>query len=83
LLFLQKFKIEGDEKNDINLSIKKKIVLTFYHTVAEQPLFHASLAIEYNRNKSDLRDEILSCPYENKENLFQYFSQQQVDDFKL
>ena len=49
--------------------------------------YHASLAIEYNRDnrnrrdRSDLRDEILSCSYENKENLFQYFSQQQVDDF--
>ena len=47
--------------------------------------FHASLAIENLQKEEKLtgsiKNEILSCSYEDKEKLFQYFSQQQVDDF--
>jgi len=43
--------------------------------------YHASLAIENLQPKNGLKTEILSCSYENKAHLFQYFSPQQVDDF--
>jgi peptidoglycan/xylan/chitin deacetylase (PgdA/CDA1 family) len=47
--------------------------------------YHASLAIENlhieGKLTPQLKAEILSCSYENKDELFQYFSQQQVDDF--
>ena len=47
--------------------------------------YHASLAIQKLLQKdkltNSLRTEILSCSYQNRNNLFQYFSQQQIDDF--
>ena len=47
--------------------------------------FHASLAIEELLQKGALtnllKTEILSCSYKNRESLFQYFSQQQVEEF--
>jgi peptidoglycan/xylan/chitin deacetylase (PgdA/CDA1 family) len=46
---------------------------------------HASLAIEEILQKGKLTDllktEILSCKYDNKEKLFQYYSHTKVDDF--
>ena len=47
--------------------------------------YHASLAVEELLQKGTLtqwlKTEILSCSYKNKNNLFQYFSKQQVTDF--
>ena len=47
--------------------------------------YHASLSIEELSQKgkltNSLKAKILSCTYKNKNDLFQYFSQQQVDDF--
>jgi len=47
--------------------------------------YHASLAVEELLKKekltNSLKTEILSCSYKNRNNLFQYFLPQQVDDF--
>ncbi|MCL2246335.1 MAG: polysaccharide deacetylase family protein, partial [Lentimicrobiaceae bacterium] len=47
--------------------------------------YHASLAVEELIQKGalthGLKTEILACSYKDKESLFQYFSQQQVDAF--
>ena len=71
--------------------LKKGIPATFFVNsgfVDNKALFyrfHASLAIENLQKEGKLtnsiKSEILSCSYENKKDLFPYFSQQQVDDF--
>ena len=47
--------------------------------------FHASLSIENSQNEGKftnvLKNEILSCSYKNKDALFQYFSQEEVNAF--
>jgi peptidoglycan/xylan/chitin deacetylase (PgdA/CDA1 family) len=47
--------------------------------------YHASLAIEKLQTEEKftnvLKNEILNCSYQNKDALFQYFSQQEVNDF--
>ena len=73
------------------LLLKKGVAATFFVNsgfVDNKALFyryHASLSIESllqeKKLTSDLKSEILSCSYGNKEKLFQYFSQQQVNDF--
>jgi len=71
--------------------LKKGIPATFFVNsgfVDNKALFyryHACLAIKNLQKEgkltNNLRDEILSCSYESKKKLFQYFSQQQVGDF--
>jgi peptidoglycan/xylan/chitin deacetylase (PgdA/CDA1 family) len=47
--------------------------------------YHASLAIgdlsQKEKLTNSLKTEILSCSYKNRDDLIQYFSQQQIDDF--
>ena len=71
--------------------LKKGIPATFFvnsgfvDNKALMYRYHASLAVENllqeKKLTNDLKSEILSCSYSEKEKLLQHFSQQQVDDF--
>lgn len=71
--------------------LQKGVPATFFINsgfVDNKALFyrhHASLAInnlqKEEKTSPKLKTDILSCSYHNKEKLFQYFSQQQVNDF--
>ena len=73
------------------LLLKKGVPATFFINSGftdNKALFyryHASLSIENLQKKGNLtnslKTEILGISYENKEQLFSYFSQQQIDDF--
>jgi peptidoglycan/xylan/chitin deacetylase (PgdA/CDA1 family) len=69
--------------------LKKGVPATFFVNsgfVNNKELFyrhHACLAVEYCKDKQNkcTIDEILLCSYRDRDKLFHYYSQQQVDDF--